>query len=159
MSILGNIAAAQTASAIGKYNQSVAYQQAAYDRKKAAIQEKVYNTIERPRLVDQQDQAFASFYVDALRTGAEFREGTTPFFVSVKNKQNQMFDLALADYNQKVTNNDLINQSLLLEAKGQGERLKGDLTARSEFAKAAGSLLTMGYQSQKATVKIMNGIS
>ena len=36
------------------------------------------------------------------------------------------------------------------EAKGQGERLKGDLTARSEFAKAAGSLLTMGYQSQKA---------
>ena len=41
MSILGNIAAAQTASAIGKYNQSVAYQQAAYDRKKAAIQEKV----------------------------------------------------------------------------------------------------------------------
>ena len=61
-----------------------------------------------------------------------------------------MFDLALADYNQKVTNNDLINQSLLLEAKGQGERLKGDLTARSEFAKAAGSLLTMGYQSQKA---------
>ena len=47
-----------------------------------------------------------------------------------------MFDLALADYNQKVSQNDIINQSLLLEAKGQGERLKGDLTARTEICKS-----------------------
>ena len=46
--------------------------------------------------------------------------------------------------------NDIINQSLLLEAKGQGERLKGDLTARTEYMKAAGSLLTMGYKSYDA---------
>ena len=150
MSFIGNIAAAQSAKAIGKYNESVAYQEAAYARKKAAVQEKVYNTIERPRFVDQQNQAFSNFFVDALRTGAEYREGTTPFLVGIRNKQNQLFDLALSDYNNEVTINDQINQSLLLEAKGRGERLKGDLTARTEYAKAAGSLLTMGYKSKQA---------
>lgn len=149
MSFIGNIAAAQTAKTIGKYNESVAYQEAAYARKQAAIQQKVYDNIERPRFVEQQQQAYSQFYVDALRTGAEYREGTTPFLVGVKNKQNQLFDLALADYNTKVAVNDQINQSLLLQARGQGERLKGDLTARAEYAKAAGSLLSMGYQSNQ----------
>ena len=40
MSFIGNIAAAQSAKAIGKYNESLAYQQAAYDRKKAADKRK-----------------------------------------------------------------------------------------------------------------------
>ena len=149
MSFIGNIAAAQTAKTIGKYNQAVSYQEAAYARKQAAIQQKVYDNIERPRFIEQQQQAYSQFYVDALRTGAEYREGTTPFLVGVKNKQNQLFDLALADYNTKVAVNDQINQSLLLQARGQGERLKGDLTARAEYAKAAGSLLSMGYQSNQ----------
>ena len=150
MSFIGNIAAAQSAKAIGKYNEGLAYQQAAYERKKAAVQQKVYDNVERPRFVEQQNAAYSQFYVDALRTGAEYREGTTPFFVGVKNRQNLIFELALADYNQKVKQNDAVNQSLLLEAKGRGERLKGDLTARAEYAAAAGSLLTMGYKSNQA---------
>ena len=40
MSFIGNFAAAQSAKAIGQYNQSVYYQQAAYARKKAAINQK-----------------------------------------------------------------------------------------------------------------------
>ena len=150
MSFIGNIAAAQGAKAIGKYNESLAYQQAAYARKKAAVQQKVYDTIERPRFLDQQEQAYSNFFVSALRTGAEFREGTTPFFVGIRNKQNQLLDLDLADYNQQVSQNDIINQSLLMEAKGRGDRLKGDMTARAEYFKAAGSLLTMGYKSNQA---------
>ena len=39
MSFIGNIAAAQSAKAIGKYNEGLAYQQAAYERKKAAVRE------------------------------------------------------------------------------------------------------------------------
>ena len=150
MSFIGNIAAAQSAKAIGKYNESLAYQQAAYDRKKAAIREKVYNNIERPRFIDQQEQVMANFRVSALRTGAEYRDGTTPFLVGVRNLQNQLLDLSLSDYNNEVLVADQINQSLLLEAKGRGERLKGDLTARTEMFKAAGSLLTMGYKSNQA---------
>ena len=149
MSFLGNIAAAQTAKTIGKYNESVAYQQAQYERKKAAVREKVYNTIERPRFLKAQERAMANFRVSAFRSGAEYRDGTTPFLVGVENLQNQLFDLSLADYNNEVLVNDQINQSLLLEARGRGERLKGDLTARAEYMKAAGSLLTMGYQSNQ----------
>ena len=85
MSFIGNIAAAQSAKAMGKYNESLAYQQAAYDRKKAAVREKVFNTIERPRFVKQQAAQYSNFFVNALRTGAEFREGTTPFLVGVEN--------------------------------------------------------------------------
>ena len=99
MSFIGNIAAAQSAKAIGKYNESVAYQQAAYERKKAAVQEKVYNNIERPRFVDQQKQQFSNFFVSALRTGAEFREGTSPYLVLLDAKVNQATDLAIEDYN------------------------------------------------------------
>jgi len=150
MSFIGNIAAAQSAKAIGKYNASVAYQEAQYERKKAAIKEKVYNTVERPRLIDQQDQQYANFFVSSLRSGAEFREGTTPFLVALKNKQLQSFDLAVADYNSKLAVTDQINQSLLIEARGRGEEFKGKMMARAEYAKAAGSLLTMGSASKDA---------
>ena len=148
MSFLGNIAAAGSAKAIGKYNSSVAYQEAQYERKKAAVKQKVYDTVERPRLLDQQDQQYADFFVKSLKSGAEFRAGTTPMFVAVKNKQLQSFDLAIADYNSKVAVTDQINQSLLIEARGRGEEFKGKVTANTEYMKAAGSLLSMGSQSQ-----------
>ena len=150
MSFIGNIAAAQTAKTLGKYNQDVSNQEAAYAKQQAVMREKVYNQIERPRFAKAQEAAYSDFFVSALRTGGEFREGTTPFFVGLKNKTNQMLDLALSDYNNKVTVNDMINQSLLIKARGRGERLKGDLTSRAHYAAAAGSLLTMGYRSNQA---------
>ena len=150
MSFLGNIAAARSAKAIGKYNASVAYQEAQYERKKAAVKEQVYKTVERPRLLDQQDQQYANFFVSSLNSGAEMRDGTTPMLVALKNKQLQSFDLAIADYNSKVAVQDQINQSLLIEARGRGEEFKGKMMANTEYMKAAGSLLTMGSQSQQA---------
>jgi len=147
MSFIGNVASAQGAKAIGKYNSSVTYQEAQYERKKAAVKEKVYKKVERPRLIDQQDQQFADFYVKALKSGAEMRAGTTPMFAAVKNKQIQSFDLAIADYNSKVAVTDMINQSLLIEARGRGEEFKGKTTANTEYMKAAGSLLSMGSKS------------
>ena len=144
MSFLGNLAAASSAKAIGKYNASVAYQEAQYERKKAAVNEKIYNTVTRPRLLDQQDQQFSNFFVSSLRSGAEMRAGDTPFLVALKNKQLQSFDLSIADYNSKVAVQDQINQSLLIEARGRGEEFKGKMTANTEYMRAAGSLLTMG---------------
>ena len=46
MSFIGNIAAAQTAKTLGRYNESVAYQEAQYERKKAAVREKIYKLAE-----------------------------------------------------------------------------------------------------------------
>ena len=149
MSFIGNLAAASSAKAIGKYNASVAYQEALYERKKAAVKEQVYKTVEKPRLLDQQDQQFSDFFVKSLRSGAEMREGTTPFLIALKNKQLQSFDVAIADYNSKVAVTDMINQSLLIEARGRGEEFKGKMTANTEYMKAAGSLLTMGSASQR----------
>lgn len=150
MSFIGNLAAASSAKAIGKYNASVAYQEAQYERKKAAVKQKVYETVEKPRLLDQQDQQFSNFFVQSLRSGAEMRAGTTPMFVAIKNKQLQAFDVAIADYNSKVAVTDMINQSLLIEARGRGEEFKGKMTANTEYMKAAGSLLSMGSKSQNA---------
>ena len=149
MSFLGNLAAASSAKAIGKYNASVAYQEALYERKKAAVKEQIYKTVERPRLLDQQDQQYSNFFVSSLRSGAEMRAGDTPFKVALKNKQLQSFDLAISDYNSKVAVQDQINQSLLIEARGRGEEFKGKMTANTEYMKAAGSLLTMGSTSQR----------
>ena len=150
MSFLGNLAAASSAKAIGKYNSSVAYQEAQYERKKAAVKAQIYKTVERPRLLDQQDQQYSNFFVSSLRSGAEMRAGDTPFKVALKNKQLQSFDIAISDYNSKVAVQDQINQSLLIEARGRGEEFKGKMTANTEYMKAAGSLLSMGSQSQQA---------
>lgn len=149
MSFLGNLAAASSAKAIGKYNASVAYQEAQYERKKAAVKAQIYKTVERPRLLDQQDQQYSNFFVSSLRSGAEMRAGDTPFKVALKNKQLQSFDIAISDYNSKVAVQDQINQSLLIEARGRGEEFKGKMMANTEYMKAAGSLLTMGSASQR----------
>jgi hypothetical protein len=149
MSFLGNLAAASSAKAIGKYNASVAYQEAQYERKKAAVKEQIHKTVERPRLLDQQDQQYSNFFVSSLRSGAEMRAGDTPFKVALKNKQLQSFDIAISDYNSKVAVQDQINQSLLIEARGRGEEFKGKMMANTEYMKAAGSLLTMGSASQR----------
>ena len=49
MSFIGNIAAGQTAKALGKYNQQNYYQQAQLQRKKTEIARNAYNQIDRKR--------------------------------------------------------------------------------------------------------------
>ena len=156
MSFIGNITAAQTAKAIGKYNQSVLNTQAAYDRKKAEIRKEVYEKFDKPRYVANQNIFMRDQFVTTLKTGAEFRAGETGYLVYLKNLQNQATDLAINDYNETVKENDLINQSILLRARGEGERYKGDMTARSEYIKAAGSLLGMGYNYNQSGRLIIN---
>ncbi len=48
MSFIGNFAAAQSAKSIGAYNQSVYYEQAAYERKKAAVNKRTYDQVTKP---------------------------------------------------------------------------------------------------------------
>ena len=150
MSFIGNIAAAQSAKAIGKYNQSVMNQEAAYNKRQAEIQGEVYEKFDKPKFVDQQNAWMKDQFVNTLATGAEFREGETGYLVHLKNYQNQATDLAINDYNQTIKQNDLINQSILLQARATGERLKGDMTATSEYWKAGGSLLAMASASHTA---------
>ena len=125
MSFLGNIAAAQSAKAISKYNNSVIQQQVSYSNAKRKINAQSYNEFTRPILVKRFKKDNATDFVTFINSGAEIRP-----------------DLAIRDFNQEMDQTELTNQSLLLAARGRGQLFQGQLTARTEYYKAAGSLLS-----------------
>ena len=141
MSFIGNFAAAQSAKQIGKFNSQLYYQQAQLARKKAEVNRQVYENIDRKRLVKSQESAFDFLYVRALRSGAEVREETSPYFALLEAKINQAEDLAIADYNSQTAYYDGLNEASLLQSRGIGEMFKGQMTARAENIKGVGSLL------------------
>ena len=141
MAFIGNIAAAYSAQAIGKYNAQMYQQQAAYARRQAEVRTAAYNQLDRPRIVKKQALDFSNFFVNVMRSGVEFTG--TPYEVAMAYKFSQATDLAVSDYNENMDNIDMVNRSLLLESKGLGEQFRGRLTARAEYIKTGGSLLTM----------------
>ncbi len=145
MSFIGDFASAGAARSISNYNSQLTYQQAQYARKKAEINKKYYNQVTLPLLKKQQEANRSNLFVNILRSGAEFREGTTPYEVMLENNINQAFNLVVADYNKEMDYEDQINQSLLLESKSIGEREAGRIQSRALMAKGVGSLLTTGY--------------
>jgi hypothetical protein len=142
MSALGNIAAAQSAKRISKYNAKVTRMERDFLDAKREVNIKFYNNVTKPLLLKNQEKARANLYVNSLRTGAEFREGTTPYDVMLENNVNQAFNVVIADYNNEMDANDQLNQSLMLEAKAAGQEYAGKMTARGQYFAAAGSLLS-----------------
>ena len=141
MSFLGNIAAAQQAKALGKYNNELYQQQADYAKAKADQNSQIFENITRPRLVEQQAFQHSNLLVKILNSGAAYKAGETGYLVNLKDLNNQAFDLALASYNKTMDFQDQINNSLLLRSKGEGELYKGELTARTQYISSIGSLL------------------
>lgn len=142
MSALGNIAAAQTAKRIGAYNAKVTKMESDFLVAKAEVNKKFYNNVTKPLLLKNQAKAKANLFVSSLRTGAEFREGTTPYDVMLENNVNQAFNVLIADYNAEMDANDQLNQSLMLDAKAAGQDYAGRMTARAQNFAAVGSLLS-----------------
>ena len=142
MSFIGNFAAAQTAKAIGQYNEGVFYQQAAYGRKKAEINKRTYNQVTKPLLLRKFKKDYSNQFVNALASGAEIRAGDSPYLALLDLKYNQATELVIADFNAEMDQTELINESLLIAAKGTGARFKGDMTARAENIKGVASLLS-----------------
>ena len=150
MSFFGNILGGYGASQLGKYNAAVTELQAKIEAKKAEVRKKIYENIERPNLIRTLDTAYSQFESSVYRSGVEFRAGETSGLVALRNKQNIVNEIAMADYNNVVAVNDLKNQSILLMAKASGERFKGEITRTTEYAKAGASLLAMGSASKSA---------
>jgi len=142
MSALGNIAAAQTSKRIGAYNAKVTRMERDFLDAKREVNKKFYTNVTLPLLLKNQAKASSNLFVNILRTGAEYRAGTTPYDVMLENNVNQAFNLVIADYNSEMDYNDQLNQSLMLEAKAAGQEYGGKLTARSQYFAAAGSLLS-----------------
>jgi len=142
MSALGNIAAAQTAKRIGSYNAKVTRMERDFNDAKAEVNRKFYENVTKPLLLKNQEKARANLFVSTLRSGAEFREGTTPYDVMLENNVNQAFNVVIADYNDEMNYTDQLNQSLMLEAKAAGQEYAGRMTARAQNFAAVGSLLS-----------------
>ena len=140
MAFIGNIVGAYAAQQIGEYNAQLYNQQAAYADAKAKQQRTAYNQLDRPRLVNQQQRDYSEFFVSRMLSGAEF--SGTAFDAALDFEVNQALDLSIADYNESIEYDEARNQSLLLQARAEGERYRGQLTAGVQLAKAGGSLLS-----------------
>ena len=114
MSFIGNFAAAQSARAIGKYNEGVYKQRADLQRARTAQNKAIYDKLDRPRLIKKQDSEYDFLFVRALKTGAEVRPGTSPYLALLEAKYNQATDLSIADFRSNQANFDGLNESLLL---------------------------------------------
>jgi len=142
MSALGNIAAAQSAKRISAYNAKVTRMEKDFIEAKAEVNKKFYKDVTKPLLLKNQEKARDNLFVNILSSGAEFREGTTPYDVMLENNVNAAFNVVIADYNDEMDYNDQLNQSLMLEAKAQGQEYAGRMTARAQKFAAVGSLLS-----------------
>ena len=146
MSWIGNVIGAVAGFQIGKSNQDLYNKQSKLNTAKAKEDEYIYQNIDKPRLVKQQNKDYSEFFVKLLNSGFEFKQDQSTFFAAQEFKVEQATDLSIANYNQRSDQRDFGNQSLLLEAKGRQEYAKGLLVATSEGAKAVS-----GYKSsQKA---------
>ena len=149
MSALGNIAAAQSAKRISAYNAKVTRMEKDFIVAKGEVNKKFYKDVTKPLLLKNQEKARDNLFVNILSSGAEFREGDTPYDIMLENNVNQAFNVVIADYNDEMDANDQLNQSLMLEAKAAGQEYAGRMTARAQKFAAVGSLLgdanKMGY--------------
>ena len=100
-------------------------QQAELTKAKANQNAAIFDKVTYPRLIEQQNIQSSNLLVSLLKSGADFVPGETPYLVNLKNLNNQAFDLALATYNKTMDYQDQINNSLLLQSKGEGELYKG----------------------------------
>ena len=141
MAFVGIIFGAYAARATGSYNQSLLYQEAQLARKNAAIKQQAFENIELPRLLKEQERNQSSLLVNLLKSGVDIdRVGSTPYLMMLEQNIEDSFDVSLARYNSRVSYQNEVNRSLLIEAKGRGEAYKGELAFRTGIAKAGGDI-------------------
>ena len=135
MSFVGNFAAARAYKQNAKFNKGLFDLQAKLEKGKTEQNRAIYNNLDRPRLVKKQDAEYDFLFVRALKSGAEIREGSSPYLALQETLINQTTDLAIADFNSRQAFYDGMNQSLLTAFKGEGEMFKGKVMAQSELIK------------------------
>jgi hypothetical protein len=136
MSWVGNVIAAVGAIKIGKYNKKLFDEQSKLTVNETNRKRAVYNNIDKPRLIKDQNRADSELLVSLLSSGVEVRPGTTPYLVRLESRINQATDLAIADYNETTAYQAGYNNASLLTAKGNVAQMQGYMTAIGEGAKA-----------------------
>ena len=141
MSFIGNIFGGYAARQVSRYNQRLFNQQAGIAKRNAEIKLETFEKTVKPRLVKTYERNKSNLLVNLLKSGVDIdRVGETPYLMMLEQEVENDFDLALATYNSQVTYQNEINRSLLTEARGAGERFKGDLAFRTGILKSAGDI-------------------
>ena len=141
MAFIGSIFGGYAAKLSARYNQALYNQQAAIEKRNAEIKKQTFENIELPRLLKAQERNKSNLLVTLLKSGVDVgRVGETPYLMMLEQEVENAFELSIASYNATVAYQNEINSSLLTQARGTAERYKGELTYRTELAKAAGKI-------------------
>ena len=141
MAFIGNIFGAYAARQLGRFNQALYNQQAAIDKRNAEIKLRVFKQVDEPRIKKNLERNKSNLFVSLLKSGVDVdRIGETPYLMMLDQEVENAFEISIANYNATVNYQNEINRSLLTQARGTGEKYKGDITYRTELAKAAGDI-------------------
>jgi len=147
MSFIGNIFGAYGAREIGKFNAGLFAKQAELTRKNAEIKKQVFQNVDKPRIIAQQARDRSNVFVQFIKSGVDVdRIGESPFLVMLDQTVEQAFDLEIAEFNSTVAFENQMNNASLLQAKGAGERFKGEIQFRTGMAKAIGQMGSNYYK-------------
>jgi len=151
MSFIGSFFGGYAAKQAGKFNQDLFNQQAAIEKRNAEIKRTTFNNVELPRILRAQERNKSNLFVNLLRSGVDVdRVGETPYLMMLEQNIEDAFDVSIARYNSRVTYENEVNRSLLTEARGAGEKFKGDMAYRVGIAKSIGQA-TSNYQRSGGT--------
>ena len=147
MSFIGDIFGAFGARKIGRFNEGLLNKQSELTIKNAEIKKQVFKDVDKPRIIAQHNRDKSNMFVQFIKSGVDVdRIGDSPFLVMLDQATEQAFDLEIAEFNSTVDYQNEINNASLLQAKGAGERFKGEIQFRTGMLKAAGS----AYSSQQS---------
>jgi len=139
MSFIGDIFGAYGARQIGRYNAQLYAKQAELARKNAAIKKATFEQVELPRLRKDQERNRSNQFVNLLKSGFDVdRIGETPYLIGLEQSIEDAFEISVQTFNSTVAYENELNNASLLQAKGAGERFKGEIQFRTGMLKAAG---------------------
>jgi len=154
MSFIGDILGGYGAAQIGKFNQDIFNQKAAINTRNAEIKKKTFEQVDLPRIKAEQVRNQSNQFVKFLNSGVDAsRIGDTPYLVMLDQLTEDAFEVTVQTYNSTLTYEQELNNSLILQAQGQGEAYRGKVAQSAAFAKAAGKMYT-----NKQTGSILTGV-
>jgi hypothetical protein len=151
MSFIGSFFGGYAAKQAGRFNQSLFNLQAKIEKRNAEIKKATFDNVELPRILRAQERNKSNLFVNLLRSGVDVdRVGETPYLMMLEQNIEDAFDVSIARYNSRVTYENEVNRSLLTQARGAGEKYKGEMAYRVGIAKSIGQA-TSNYQRSSGT--------
>ena len=141
MAFIGNIFGAYGARQIANFNAQLYAKQAELARKNAEIKRTTFEQVTLPRLKKDQERFRSNQFVNLLKSGFDVdRIGETPYLIGLEQSVEDAFEISVQSFNSTVAVQNEINNASLLQAKGQGERFRGDIQFRTGLMKAGGDI-------------------